>query len=105
VDLTTLSDDGGTLYLGTYKVQYPNWPQVVQLDLTALPRLTDPRRTAAGSFEVGLLGRDGTTYDVQTSADLVTWKPWLTTNVTSSVRLVDPSPAPEGRRLYRVVSH
>jgi len=104
-DYCSLSDDGTTLWVGRYKTVYPDWPQVLQLSVTALPQLTAAGRGASGEYQFDLLGRQGATYEIQTSSDLSTWTPWLTTNLTDRLRLSDPMPAPEGRRFYRALSH
>ena len=105
LDYSSLSDDGRTLYVGTYRTQFPDWPQVVQIGITPLPQLTAAGRGAGGVFQLDLLGREGATYEIQTSPDLRTWTPWLTTNTAGSVRLSDPTPAQGGYRFYRVLSH
>jgi hypothetical protein len=105
VDFSSLSDDGTTLYLGTYRNLYPLWPQVVQIDVTPLPQLSTPTETAPGQFQFELLGREGANYEIQISPDLSTWNPWLITNTASNVQLSDSIPAPEGRRFYRALSH
>jgi hypothetical protein len=105
VDFSSLSDDGATLYLGTYRNLYPDWPQLRQIDVTLLPQLSIPKGTAPGQFQLELLGREGANYEIQVSPDLSTWTPWLTTNTASKVQLSDPIPAPEGRRFYRALSH
>jgi hypothetical protein len=104
-DFSSLSDDGTTLYLGTYRNVYPLWSQLVQIDITPLPRLSTPEGTASGQFQLELLGREGANYDIQVSPDLSTWNLWLTTNTTSSVQVSDSVPASEGRRFYRALSH
>jgi hypothetical protein len=105
VDFSSLSDDGTTLYLGTYRNLYPLWPQLVQIDITSLPRLSIQKGTAPGQFQLELLGREGANYEIQVSPDLSRWNPWLTTNTTGSVLISDAVPAPEGHRFYRALSH
>jgi hypothetical protein len=105
VDYSSLSDDSTTLYVGTYRTLYPDWPQVVQISITPLPQLKAPARNAIGEFRFELLGREGATYAIETSPDFRAWSPWLTTNTTGSVKLSDPTPTPEGRRFYRALSH
>jgi hypothetical protein len=104
-DYCSLSDDGTTLYVCTYRTGFPSWPQVLQMSLTALPQLTAPTRTALGELQFGLLGREGANYEIQVSPDLGKWNPWLATNITSSVLISDSAPAPEGHRFYRALSH
>jgi hypothetical protein len=103
VDYSSLSDDGTTLYVGTYRNLYPDWPQLVEVSITPLPQLKSPGRNALGEFQCELLGREGAAYEIQASPDCITWTTWLTTNTTDSVKLSDP--ATEGRRFYRALSH
>ena len=105
VDFTTLSDDGSTLYVGTYREVFPDWPQIVQIGITAVPELTASPRIVPAPFQFELLGREGANYEIQVSPDLNTWQPWLTTNLTSRLQLSDPVLAPEGRRFYRALTH
>jgi hypothetical protein len=104
-DYCSLSDDGTTLYVCTYRTGYPNWPQVRQMSLTSLPQLSTLRQTAPGQFQFELLGREGANYEIEVSPDLSMWNHWVTTNTTSRVLLSDPGSAPEGRRFYRAWSH
>jgi hypothetical protein len=104
-DYCSLSDDGTTLYVGTYRTSFPDWPQVLQMSLTALPQLTAPTRTALGELQFGLLGREGANYEIQFSPDLANWNPWLSTNTSGSVVISDAAAAPEGHRSYRALSH
>jgi hypothetical protein len=104
-DWVSLSDDGTTLYVCTYRTGYPNWPEVRQMSITALPQLTAPTRRASGEFQFDLLGREGASYDIQVSPDLHTWQSRLMTNTSGATQLSDPVPAPEGRRFYRALSH
>src|SRR5262249_25560442 len=85
----SLSDDGTTLYVATHRTGFPNWPQVLQMSLTALPQLTAPTRTALGEFQFGLLGREGANYEIQVSPDLGNWNSWVATNTTGSVLISD----------------
>lgn len=102
-DMCSLSDDERTLYVGTYRQAYPDWAQLVQIPITPLPSLR-AGMTDRG-FQVELQGRAGAIYQVQTSPDLVSWTPWLTTNTTDRVVLPETAPATEGGRFYRAVSH
>lgn len=102
-DYCSLSDDGATLYVGTYRELYPNWPQLVQIGIGALPQLRG-HLTEAG-FGLELQGREGATYELRVSSDLVTWTPWLTTNTTGAIVVTDPVSAGDGRRFYSVLSH
>jgi hypothetical protein len=104
-DACSLSDDGTTLYVGTYRTLYPDWAQLLQIDISPLPQLTTPKKNALGQFEFELSGREGANYELQTSPDLSNWNPWMTTNTASNLQLSDPVPAPEGRRFYRALSH
>jgi hypothetical protein len=108
-DFSSLSDDGTTLYVGTYRDKYPEWPQLVQISIAPLPQLSAPRKSLLGNWfpviQFELLGREGATYEIETSTDCRSWTPWLTTNTASSVRLSDPAENPEGRRFYRALSH
>lgn len=104
-DFSTLSDNGATLYVGTYRTQYPHWPQLVQIGITVLPQLSAPAKTATGELQFELLGRPGAIYEIRTSPDLRTWTPWLTTNTADRVTLSDPTTGPEGHRFYRALSH
>jgi hypothetical protein len=104
-DICSLSDDGTILCVGTYRTGFPNWAQVLQMSVTALPQLTSPRRGASGEFQFDLVGREGATYEIQASPNFSTWSLWLITNSTGTTRLSDSTPAPEGRRFYRALSH
>jgi hypothetical protein len=101
----TLSDDGTTLYVGTHRVKYPEWPQLLQIGTTPVPQLTAPRRGGLNDFRFQLLGREGATYDIETSTDLKVWTPWMTTNTTEGVLIHDWDQPAEGRRFYRALSH
>ena len=103
-DVSSLSDDGATLYVGTYPVVYPKSPQIVPIGITRLPQLLASRSGVSGDFQFDLLGREGANYEIQVSPDFSVWSPWLTTNTTGTVSLSDPTPAPEGRRFYRALS-
>jgi hypothetical protein len=105
VDMSSLSDDGRTLYVGTFAGPYPDWPQFREIDITPLPQLSPPKGTAPGQFQLELLGREGANYDLQVSPDLNVWSPWLTTNTTGTASFSDPTPAPDGRRFYRALTH
>lgn len=107
-DFSTLSDDGTTLYVGTYRTQYPDWPQLVQLSITPLPQLAAPQWTSlgeSGEFRFELRGRAGASYGIQVSTDCRTWTPWRTVQTNDRLELSDPTPTPEGPRLYRVESY
>ena len=104
-DVSSLSDDGATLYVGTYPVVYPKWPQIVPIGITRLPQLLASRSGATGDFQFDLLGREGANYEIQVSPDLNVWSPWLTTNATGTATISDPTPAPGGRHFYRALSH
>jgi hypothetical protein len=103
-DVSSLSDDGATLYVGTYPIVYPQWPQYVQIGITRLPQLLGSRSGASGDFQFDLLGREGANYDIQFSPDLNVWSTLLTTNTTGTTSLSDSTQAPEGRRFYRALS-
>jgi hypothetical protein len=102
IDYSSLSDDSTTLYVGTYRNFYPDWPQLVEVSITPLPQLKSSGRNALGEFQFDLVGREGATYEIETSTDFSAWSPWLTTNTTGSVKLSDP--ATEGRRFYHALS-
>jgi hypothetical protein len=102
-DLSNLSDDGKTLYVGTYRTNCCDWPELVQLSVTSLPQLTVSMKSS-GEFQLDLLGRQGATYEIQVSEDLASWAPWLTTNTAGNLRL-DPTMTTANRRFYRVLSH
>jgi hypothetical protein len=87
----TLSDDGATLYVGTYRTLYPDWPQIVQLSLSSVPQLKALGRNAAGDFQLELSGREGASYQLESSPDLKSWTPWLTTNTPGTARLSVPT--------------
>jgi hypothetical protein len=103
-DLSNLSDDGKTLYVGTYRTNCSDWAEVVQHSVTSLPQLMVEKDSAADSAQLELLGRPGATYEIQISEDLGSWTPWLTTNTTGTLRL-PRSAATAGQRFYRVLSH
>ena len=103
-DLSNLSDDGKTLYVGTYQMQCCDWPELVQLSVSALPQLSASKDIGTRGIQLDLLGRQGATYEIQVSEDLASWTPWLTTNTTGTLRLSDPTGA-VGNRFYRVLSH
>jgi hypothetical protein len=104
-DYCSLSDDGTTMYVCTYRTGFPSWPQVLQMSLTALPQLIAPTRAEHGELQFGLLGREGANYEIQVSPDLGNWNSWLGTNTTGSVVISDAAAAPEGHRSYRALSH
>jgi hypothetical protein len=104
-DACSLSDDGTTLYVGTYRVLYPDWAQLLQIDVNQIPQLSAPKTIASGQFQFELTGREGANYEIQFSSDLKTWNSLLITNASSSVQLLDPAPAPGGRHFYRALSH
>jgi hypothetical protein len=104
-DVCSLSDDGTTLSVGTFRAVYPAWPQFHQISITPIPQLIAPTKDGLVEFEFGLLGREGANYEIQVSPDLNTWQSWITTNTAGTTRLSDPVSAPEGRRFYRVLSH
>ena len=103
-DLSNLSDDGKTLYVGTYREQCCDWPELVQLSVTSLPQLSASKDSSTGAIQLDLLGREGATYEIQLSEDLASWNPWLMTNAPGSIRLSYPI-APAGHQFYRVLSH
>jgi hypothetical protein len=103
-DYARLSDDGTTLYIGTYRTLFPDWPQLLKLSIKALPELSAVGKNSAGEFQFDLLGREGATYQLDTSQDCVNWTPWLMTNTTSKVRLSAPG-SNHAATLYRALSH
>jgi hypothetical protein len=104
-DTCTLSDDGTTFYVGSYRTLFPDWPQVHQIDVAPLPQITGSSRGPDG-VQFGLVGREGANYEIQRSSDLRTWRPWLTTNTSAgTVQIADPTPAADSRRFYRALSH
>ena len=105
-DYCSLSTDEQTLYVGTYRTLFPDWPQLVQIDLTHLPQLTPARPASSGQFAVQLMGRPGATYELQSSTDLSKWTSLLKTNITGgTVGLSDSASDTAGRRYYRALSH
>ena len=104
IDYSTLSDDSTTLYVGTYRHLYPDWPQLVEISIAPLPQIKVSAPKALGEFEFALLGHEGADYEIQASSDFIAWTPWLTTNTIDSVRISDPGAARESRRFYRAVS-
>ncbi|MGK4301991.1 hypothetical protein, partial [Klebsiella pneumoniae] len=55
-DLSNISDDGKTLYVGTYRTNCCEWPEVVQLSVTSLPQLSVAKNSGAGAVQLELLG-------------------------------------------------
>lgn len=104
IDYSSLSDDGTTLYVGTYRKFYPEWPRLVEISIAPLPQLKVLAPKGLGKFEFELVGREGTDYEIQTSFDSIAWTPWLTTNTIDRVQISDPGAAGESRRFYRAVS-
>lgn len=107
-DISSLSDDGATLCVGTYQTVFPWWPQVVQIGITPLPQLSAPRTTNGFPFPVlqfDLQGREGASYEIQVSTNLNTWAPWVITNMTGTLPISDPVRVGQGRRFYRVLGH
>jgi len=80
-DFCGLSTDETTLYVGTYRDLYLDWPQFVQIGITALPQLKVPGRNALNHFQFDLMDREGAPYELQTSPDFRAWTPLLTTNL------------------------
>jgi hypothetical protein len=76
-----------------------------QMSITELPQLSLSRNASTGNVELGLLGRQGATYEIEVSTDLNVWHSLLTTNTTDRVTLSDPGSTMEARRFYRVLSH
>jgi hypothetical protein len=105
VDFSSLSDDGKTFWVGTYQTIYPDWPVMYQMGITELPQLSLTRNVSTGNFEVGLLGRQGATYEIEVSTDLKVWQSLLTTNTTDWISLSDPGSTIEALRFYRALSH
>jgi hypothetical protein len=103
-DMARLSDDGTTFYIGTYRTLFPDWPQLLKLSIKSLPQLTAVGNNSAGEFQLDLLGREGASYQLDTSPDCITWTPWLLTNTTSTVRLSAPRSS-QAATFYRVLSH
>ena len=105
VDFSSLSDDGKTLWVGTYRTLYPDWPEMFQISITELPQLIPLGTAPSGNFQLSLLGREGATYEVDASADLATWTNLLTTNFTGTISLSDPKSNLQPHRFYRARSH
>ena len=103
--MCSLSADGTTLYLNAYRVHEFDWPQLLPISITPLPQLKALGQNESGEFHLQLLGRAGANYEIQASPDFQSWAAWASTNTDDRVVLTDPSPAPEGRRFYRALSH
>jgi hypothetical protein len=66
----------------------------------------DRHGAAPGQFTFELTGRQGASYELQSSPDLNTWTSWRTTSITNSSVQVSDVPAPAAdRRFYRALSH
>jgi hypothetical protein len=75
----------------------------VQTGTPVLPALVSPTRTPDGKFTFLINGTQGTSYIIQSSADLQSWNPLRTINAPSgSFLFVDDSPLP-GTRYYRIL--
>jgi hypothetical protein len=100
-----LSADGTTLYYGSFERSggLGDW-DLWQISMTPLPQLRGLTATGDGQIQFDLLGREGANYTVDTSADLRTWTPWITTNTTDRVRLTDSVLPNQARRFYRAVT-
>jgi hypothetical protein len=72
--------------------------------MTALPQLKAIGMKGSGGFELELLGRQGATYELQISTNLSTWTPWITTNISDSLRLLDATPSNVNCRFYRALT-
>lgn len=105
VDLGGLSDDGRTLWIDTFEKLYPDWTRVVQISFEELPRLETLGPNSNGDLPLALHGREGATYEIETSSDLAAWTTWITTNTASVARFSDPAvSARQSHRYYRVLS-
>jgi hypothetical protein len=105
-DYCSLSKDERTLYVATYRTLYPDWPQLVQIDLTHLPQLAAAQAGVSGPFAFKLMGRPGATYELQSSTDLSQWSSLLKTNIAGeSAVLSDPASSSVGHQCYRALSH
>jgi hypothetical protein len=106
VDYASLSADGSTLYYQIYTGDtWFEWSGMRQINLTKLPQFKPLPTTPQGEFQFQLLGREGANYELSFSTDLRTWTPWLTTNTSNHVNLVDPGSRGVNQRVYRGVSH
>jgi hypothetical protein len=105
-DYCSLSKDERTLYVGTYRTLYPDWPQLVQIEITHLPQLVAASTSLSGQFTFELTGRPGATYELQSSTDLSKWTSLLETNITGgSVELSEPASDTVRLQYYRALSH
>ncbi|MCI0746487.1 MAG: immunoglobulin domain-containing protein [Verrucomicrobia subdivision 3 bacterium] len=100
-----ISADGTTLYFASDRSGGLGDWDIWQISVTRLPVLAAPGVNGSGEFQFELLGREGATYEIQSSPDLSTWTTWLTTNATGSVQLRDSALVPGDRRFYRALSH
>ncbi len=103
-DSPVLSTDEATLYFNTYPEGFPGRTVLWQSSITILPQLRAVGMNPAGAFQLELFGREGVDYEIEVSADLRAWTPWLTTNTSTRVVVSDATPAPAGRRFYRASS-
>jgi hypothetical protein len=104
VDLGGLAADGKTLWIDTFEKAFPDWPRVVQFSIEELPRL-EMIANSEGALSLALHGREGATYEIQTSTDLATWTTQITTNSTERVELSPTNAAVSPGRYYRLLSH
>ncbi|MCI0746483.1 MAG: hypothetical protein L0Y58_13865 [Verrucomicrobia subdivision 3 bacterium] len=102
-----LSPDGATLYYIHFQDGVPNRGGGIlsQVSVTALPQLLALGKYESGRFQIELLGREGTTYEIEVSSDLETWKSWRFTVVGTSdpVVLTNRDPTRETRGFYRAL--
>jgi uncharacterized repeat protein (TIGR03803 family) len=81
-------------------IQNTAGPETGSLFRLIMPSLRAVEASAAG-FHFQLTGIPGLNYTLETTSDLITWTPWLTTNLTASpLDLWDTNPPP-ANRLYR----
>jgi hypothetical protein len=105
VDLGALSADGKTLWIDTFEKIFPDWTRVVQFSIEELPRLETIGPNTEGTFQLALGGREGATYEVQSSSDLTVWTSLLTTNTFGRTELPGVTSTVNDRQYYRVLSY
>jgi hypothetical protein len=78
----------------------------VQIDMAPLPQLILKKSGMASEEDWMLVGRAGTTYELQASPDLTAWTTFDTLNLTgSSAPVRDPLAKTTEHRFYRALSH
>jgi hypothetical protein len=101
LDYFSLSADGRSLYVNTYRTAFPDWSSLREFALTVLPGLRAHGVNAEGQLQLELEGREGVTYTLETSTDLKAWTILMTTTTPYRVQLALPVPPDQPQRFIR----